>query len=290
MTINIQQIESTKILKDYIIEIRVWIDIRMSTISKIAREVYNYRSLLYSMVARNLKGKYKSSYLGFGWHFVTPAILIVVFYIVFTGVMQREIDHYWVYLCVGMFPFTFFQSNLGAGAGCVVSNAGTIKKMYFPREIVVFSQIISTFITLLIAYSVVIVLMLLSGYPFNIGALAFLPIILVLSVLFATGYVLFFSALTVFVRDVQFFIEATARILFWVTPIFYLASDVMGILSYIMKFNPFAYFIGIFHDTLYFGNVPGLLEMGVCLIISITAFVIGLIVFNKLKGKFAEEL
>ena len=252
--------------------------------------VYRYRHLLYSMVARNLKGRYKSSYLGFAWHFITPAILIIIFYVVFTGIRAVPIDDYWVYLCIGMFPFTFFQTNLSSGSDCLVSNSGTIKKMYFPREIVVFAQIISTFITFIIAYSVIIVLMLLSGIQIGAFAILYLPLILLLSVIFATGYVLMLSALTVFVRDVHHFVDAIARLLFFVTPIFYLTSEVSGVLEKVIWSNPFTYFIESYHNILYQGVVPELFQIGVCALLSIVAFVIGVAVFSKLKGRFVEAL
>jgi len=262
----------------------------MSKTTGSLKEVYEYRHLLYSMVARNLKGTYKSSYLGFAWHFITPVILIIIFYVVFSGIRVSPIENYWAYLCIGMFPFTFFQTNLGSGSDCVVSNGGTIKKMYFPREIVVFSQIISTFITFIIAYAVVIVLMLLSGLPMSASAALYLPLILVLSVMFATGYVLFFSAITAFVRDVHHFIDAIARLIFFMTPIFYLASEVTGVLEKIIWMNPLTYFTESYHDILYYGVVPDTFQLLVCVMLATVALIVGAIVFNRLKGRFAEVL
>jgi len=254
------------------------------------KEVYGYRHLLYSMVARNLKGRYKSSYLGFLWHFITPATLIIIFYIVFSSIRTSPIEDFWAYLCIGMFPFTFFQTNLGTGSNCVVSNAGMINKMYFPREILVFSQIISTFVTFIIAYAAIIILMLLAGISISLSAVLFLPLVIVLSVMFATGYVLLFSSLTVFVRDVRHFIDATARILFFMTPIFYLVSEITGVLEKIIWYNPFTWFIESYHDILYFGAVPETFQLVVCATLAIVVFIVGLMVFNKLKGKFAEVL
>jgi len=262
----------------------------MSKTTESVKEVYRYRHLLYSMVARNLKGTYKSSYLGFAWHFITPAILIIIFYVVFSGIRASPVDYYWAYLCVGMFPFTFFQTNLGAGSNCVISNAGMINKMYFPRELIVLSQIISTFITFVMSYAVIIVLMLLSGIYISANATLFLPTIMVLSIIFATGYVLFLSAITTFVRDVRHFIDATTRILFFVTPVFYLMSDVSGILEKLLWYNPFTWFITAYQDILYYGVMPEAFQLIVCVVLAIVVFIIGLIVFNKLKGKFAEVL
>jgi len=254
------------------------------------KEIYEYRHLLYSMVVRNLKGRYKNSYLGFAWHFITPAITIIIFYIVFTGIRAAPIENYWAYLCVGMFPFTFLQVNLSAGATCVVSNAGTIKKMYFPREIVVLSYVLSTFITFIMSYAVIVVLMLLAGIHIGVHAVISLPLIMALSIIFATGYVLLLSAITVFVSDVHYFVDAVARLLFFMTPVFYLTSEVTGVLEKVIWYNPFTYFIESYHDILYRGVVPDTFQLGVCCVLAAVALIIGLIVFTILKGKFAEAL
>jgi len=254
------------------------------------KAAYGYRHLMFSMVVRNLKGRYKSSYLGFAWHFITPAITILIFYMVFTGIRAAPIEDYWAYICVSMFPFTFFQSNFGAGANCVVSEGGTIKKMYFPPEIVVFAHIISTFIVFMIAYSVILVLMLLAGIHIGAVAILFLPVILVLSVVFATGYTLFLSAITVFIRDVHHFVDAVSRLLMFMTPVFYLTSEVTGILHKLIWCNPFTYFIVPYQDLLYQGVAPELFLLGMCALFAAAAIVIGYAVFSKLKGRFAEVL
>jgi len=277
-------------LKYYITQNHVRTVAMLSTAVRLSKEICEHRHLLWSMVARNLKGKYTSSYLGVAWHFITPVISIILFYIVFTGIMERSIDNYWLYLCVGMFPFTFFQENLTSGAGCVVSNSSAIKKMYFPREIVVLSQILSTFITFMIAYLAVIILSLFSGTSMGANTIIFLPLVLLLSLTFATGYVLLLSAVTVFVRDIQHLIQALARILFWVTPIFYMVTDLKGVLAELIWYNPLAHFIDLYHDMLYFGIAPSTTQLCICLLFAGVMFTTGAIVFNKLKWKFAEEL
>ena len=259
-------------------------------ITEFVREIYTYRHLLFSMVLRNLKGRYKSSYLGFAWHFITPAVLIALFYIVFTSVMGKSVENYWVYLCIGMFPFTFFQDNLIAGSACITSSASTINKMYFPREIIVLAQVISTFITFIMAYSIVIVLMLVTGIPLDIRVIPFLPLILSLSIMFAIGFVLILSSLSVFMRDIQHLVSAFSRALFWITPIFYMTADLGGVLAEIIWYNPLTYFITSYHDILYFGVVPGAFQLSVCVILAFATPAIGLLVFTKYKKRFSEVL
>lgn len=262
----------------------------MNYVKGIWTGLYESRNILKSMVRRNIMGKYRNSYLGIGWQFITPLVTIVLFYVVFTGIMRNGIDDYWAYLCVGMFPFYFMQTNLGAGSGCIASNGSYINKMYFPRSLIVFSQIVSTLIVFLIAYAAIIVLILISDHGLNGGvALCLVPMI-TLMVLFSTGYVLLLASITVFVRDIQHLIDAISRVFFWVTPVFYMADSTSGLLSSLIWFNPFTYFVECFHNILYWGKVPEIIDIEVCILVTILLLTVGIYVFQRLKGRFAERV
>lgn len=249
-----------------------------------------YRSILYSLVRKNLEGQYKNSYLGFAWQFITPAVTVLLFYIVMTGIRETEVEDYWLYLCSGQFMFTFLQSNLSGGSACIVNNAGMVQKMAFPREIIVLAQVISSFIVMCIAYAIILILMVITGCGFELApVLLFIPVMF-LAAVFATGMVFLLSAVTVYLRDVQHFINAFARVLFWVTPIFYLVGETSGLISKIIWWNPFTYFVESFHDILYCGQVPEFWHLGVCALLALVSFAVGLAVFQKLKGRFADKL
>jgi lipopolysaccharide transport system permease protein len=91
-------------------------------------ELSRFRNMFYSLVRKNLYGKYKNSVLGFLWNFITPTILVLLFYIVFENFMGKGVPYYWAYLCIGMFPFTFMNTNLIGGASCITSSGGMVKK------------------------------------------------------------------------------------------------------------------------------------------------------------------
>ena len=146
-----------------------------------------YRSILYSLVRKNLEGQYKNSCLGFAWQFITPAVTVLLFYIVMTGIRETEVEDYWLYLCSGQFMFTFLQSNLSGGSACIVNNAGMVQKMAFPREIIVLAQVISSFIVMCIAYAIILVLMVITGCGFELApVLLFIPVMF-LAAVFAAG-------------------------------------------------------------------------------------------------------
>lgn len=253
------------------------------------KALYNFRHMYYSLVQRSLYGKYKNSVLGFLWNFLTPTITILLFYIVFSNFMGGSIDHFWAYLCVGMFPFQFMNDNLIGGASNITSNGEMVKKMYFPREILPLSQVTYTFIVFLIAYGIIAILMYASGaLSFN-GIWAF-PIVLVTMFIFTFGTILFTSSISVYSRDFQYLITALSRILFWVTPIFYTIESVSGLLYRLLWFNPLTYYVEGFHSVMYHGTIPGNGIMLGCIVLAIASLTVGLWTFNKLKDGFAERI
>ncbi|MCH3978050.1 MAG: ABC transporter permease [Candidatus Methanomethylophilus sp.] len=263
---------------------------RHSSIGGMFRSFRESKSILYSLVRKNLEGQYKNSYLGFAWQFITPAVTVLLFYIVMTGIRETAVEDYWLYLCSGQFMFTFLQSSLSGGSACIVNNAGMVQKMAFPREIIVLAQVMSSFIVMCIAYAIILLLMIITGCRFEAAPmLLFIPVMLMAAV-FAAGMVFLFSAVTVYVRDVQHFINAFARVLFWVTPMFYLVGETSGLISKLIWWNPFTYYVESFHDILYYVQVPELWHLAVCALLALATFAAGLAVFRRLKGRFADKL
>ena len=254
------------------------------------REIWNSRNILRSLVSKNLFGRYRNSALGFAWHFVMPLVMLTVYYVVFTSIRTSSIPDFWVYLASGIFPFTFMTSNLSGGAASVTGNAGMVKKMYFPREILVLAHVISSFIVMILGYAAVLIVIAIAGYPMEPKTMLILPIILILSAAFVTGYVFLFSALNVYVRDVQYILGSITMIFFFMTPMYFPADSVSGILGRIIWFNPFTYFIEAYHDLIYYGVFPELKIMVMCVLLPTASLVIGWLVFRRLRRGFAERL
>ena len=254
------------------------------------REIYQYRNILWALVRRNIVGRYKSSYLGFAWHFITPLCLIVLYYIVFTGIRANPIESYWIYLGCGIFPFSFMNSNLISGSGCILNNGGYISKMYFPREIVPLAQVTSSFIIMLFGYVVIMILTIASGFTLNLIALLMIPVIFVLNYIFVLGMVLLMSSIIVYVRDIQHLLTSMSMVFFFTTPMFYLASETTGILSKLIWVNPFTYFVEAYHSIVYFGTMPSIEITVACTILAAVFLVVGAIVFKRLRRGFVERL
>lgn len=252
-------------------------------------EIYNSRYILKSLIIKNLVGRYRNSVFGFTWHFITPAIILMVYYIVFSQIRNVDITDYWIYLSSGLFPFNYMLSNLTSGPSCLISNANTIKKIYFPREIIVLSQVISTFIVMLIGFSIIIVMVFLSGHGFGLSII-YIPVALLLTFTFVFGFVLLFSALTVYVRDVQHFISSISMIFFFLTPMYFLLDSITGIFKQVVLVNPFTHYVEAYHKIIYYQTFPDALNIVITASISVLTLVVGLFIFRKLKNGFVERL
>ena len=164
-----------------------------------------------------------------------------------------------------------------------------VKKMYFPRSILVVSQLISNYITTLIGYAVVLLAIYLAGQEINIYILL-LPIVLILIFLFVLGYSLFFSALTVYLRDIQYFLSTVSIVFYFMTPMYFTLDSISGTLRTLVYLNPFTYYVDALHQIVYYAQVPKTMTMLVCIFLPVVSIVVGSITFNKLKKGFAERL
>lgn len=245
--------------------------------------------IMYILILKELKGKYANSHLGFLWHILTPMIQVILYYIVFGSILYQGDSRYWLYLSAGVFPFIFFQSCLSSGSISIISNSELVKKVHFPREIIVLANVFSYAIIFIFGYVVVISLMIIFGEPIGINILLLMPTI-GLTVLFALGYTLVLSCITVYFRDMQHIIDAFSRVFFWVTPIFYYTSSLDGILSKIIWINPYTYFIELYHNIVFYSKIPSVSLWLCCISISIFTFIVGWLLFSMFKNKFAEVI
>ena len=119
------------------------------------QEIYNYREMIFSLIKRELRGRYKASVLGFLWTFLNPLFQMIVYTIVFSFIMRSGIENFAIFLFVGLIPWNFFSTSVASGASCVVSQENLIKKIYFPRIVLPVSYVTSMFINMLFTFIVI---------------------------------------------------------------------------------------------------------------------------------------
>jgi lipopolysaccharide transport system permease protein len=191
------------------------------------KDLWLHRELLWNMTVKELKVKYKRSVLGFLWSFMNPLIMLAVFSLVFTILVKND-DMQWfvVYLMSGLLTWLFFVNSLMQSVGSVVGNAGLVKKVYFPREILPLAAVGANIFHFIMQMLVFFVFLLILQWHFSIYIL-FFPLVMLLEIVFTLGLCLFLSAANVYLRDVQHFVEVATMAWFWLTPIVYLIGMVM---------------------------------------------------------------
>ncbi len=254
------------------------------------KELYNYREMIASLVHRDLKGRYKGSILGFAWTFLNPLFQLVVYTLVFSVIMRAGIEDYYLYLFVALVPWLFFSSYISGGAGCVRMQGDMVKKIYFPREVIPISYVTSQFVNMCLSLLVVFAVLLLSGKGLNFSALLYMPLIMIIEYFVALGMTMLISSITIYARDVEYFMSIVAMAWQFATPIMYGLEQVPAQLVPYFHLNPMTAIIVAYRDILYYGKAPELNTLITAVLFGIGLLVIGFLVFGKLKRHFAEEL
>ena len=254
------------------------------------KKLYNYRQLLKSNVQKEIRGKYKGSFLGILWSFVNPLLQVLVYALVFPFIMRNTQDNYVVFLIIGILPWTWFITSINQGTSCILANAGIIKKVYFPREILPISVVTSGLINFLISCIVIFLFLLFSGVGFSIYIL-FVPFIILIQFILTLGILLITSAIDVYIRDAEYIVNFMVNMLFYATPILYSPNVFADSpISWLFKINPLAVIMNGYRDALFYQVMPNLSLLFVIAIVSIIILLIGIAVFRKLEKGFAEEV
>lgn len=256
----------------------------------IFQEIYNYRQMIFSLVRKDLRGRYKGSVLGFMWTFINPLLQLAVYTIVFSIIMRSGIEQYYLFLFVALVPWIFFSSALTGGSTSILGSADMVKKIYFPREVLPISYITSSFVNMVLSFLVVFVVLLVTGYGFNLLALLYLPLIMFVEYILALGISLLSSALTVYFRDLAYILNIIAMAWQFLTPVMYSASQVPEKLMPIWRLNPMTPVIDAYRDVLYYKQIPQVSTLTEAIMLGVIVLVVGEIVFTRLQRGFAEEL
>ena len=253
------------------------------------REIYQYRQLLKSNVRKEIRGKYKGSFLGVLWSFVNPLLMTLVYAIVFPFLLKNSQEHYTTFIVIAILPWTWFTTTIAQGTSTILINGGIIKKVYFPREILPISVVTSGLINFLISCIIIALFLIFSKIGFSMYVFL-LPIIIIIQYILQLGLILILSAINVYIRDAEYIINFLVSMLFYATPVLY-SMDMFPIwVQKILRLNPMTTIIESYRNIFYYQQLPNLLMLLLVFVFSLIIFVIGVIIFKKLEKGFAEEL
>ena len=253
------------------------------------RNLYNYREFLKTSILKDFRGKYKKSFLGVLWSFLNPLFQLLIYSLVFPHIMGNRIENYTVYLMIGLMPWTFFNNTIIQSAACIVTNGGIIKKVFFPREILPISILTSNLVNFLITQIIVLIALIFSGIAIT-DAVLFFPVIVIMQYILQMGLAFIFSAITVYIRDVEYIINIFMMLMFYLCPIVYEPSMIPNNLLKFFKLNPMFEIISFYRKILYEGVIPNMIDVLKIFIVCFVILVFGYSVFKRLEKRFAEEL
>lgn len=257
------------------------------------KNLYTYRELLKTNIKKEIRGKYKGSFLGVLWSFINPLLTTLVYAIVFPYLLRGgDIDNYLIYLIVTIIPWNFFTVVISQGGSCVRNEAGIIKKVYFPREILPISVVISGLINFLISCVIVVVFLIGSGVGLSVYFLL-LPIVAIIQTLFSLGLVFIISSINVYIKDIEYIVNFIVQMLFYGTPILYGIDTIKNAPVWIVsliQLNPLTTIMNSYRDILYYKRMFNITALSIILIISVILLIVGYFIFKKLEKGFVEEL
>ena len=246
--------------------------------------------MIFSLVKKDLRGRYKGSVLGFLWTFINPLLQLVVYTIVFSFILKTNIERYYLYLFVALIPWIFFSSSITVGSASIVAQKDLIKKIYFPRMVIPISYVTSSFVNMRLCFIVIFAVIIVSGAGINFLALLTLPVIMLVEYILALGMAMLTSAITVYFRDLEHILGIVTMAWMYMTPIMYDKSIVPENLMPIFNLNPMTHVIECYRAVLYEKKIPDLTTLLSAAGLGILILIVGILVFNKLQKRFAEEL
>ena len=254
------------------------------------KELYEYRELLKSSIKKEIRGKYKASFLGVIWSFINPLLQVLVYAIVFPYLIGNRVDNYVVYLITGIIPWTFFSTVIQTCGTCIKTNSGIIKKVYFPRIILPLSSMLSGLINFFISCLIVILFCIVFGVGVS-WHIVFVPLFAVIEGIFAMGIGMVVGACDAYVQDLEYIINFLLQLAFYGTPIVYDIGqfESAGILGRIIQLNPMTQIIRGFRDCFLYHQVPQAEVILPLVLVALVSALIGITVFNKLEKGFAEQ-
>ena len=253
------------------------------------KELYQYREFLKTNVKKDIRGKYKGSFLGVLWSFINPLLMTLVYAIVFPFILKNSQDNYVTFIVIAILPWNWFTTVISQGTFCMIANSDIIKKVYFPREILPISTATSGLVNYIISIPIIFIFLLVSGIGLNWNIL-WLPLIAITQYILTIGIIMITSAINVYIRDAEYIINFFITMLFYATPVLYSTTLFPEKYRWILYLNPMTTIINSYRDIFYYKQMPNMNFLLSILLFSIVLTGIGIIIFKKMKKGFAEEV
>ncbi len=263
-------------------------------------QLYNYRVLIFSLVGRELKARYRGTILGFFWSFFNPFLLMIIYTIVF-GFILRPKDpafgaspvNYALFLFCGLLPWVWFTSSTLESSMVLMTHGQLIKKILFPAEVLPVVIVLSNLVHFLLGLPILFFFFIVLGKGFTWWVF-FLPVVILIQLIFSQGLSFLVSSLTVYFKDIKDILNNLLTFWFFATPIIYPMSfrtiQNSKLLKTFLYLNPMTHIMEGYQYSLFYGSLPHWKKLSVTFAVSLFLFFFGYYVFDKLRDLFPEEV
>lgn len=245
-----------------------------------------YKDLMIQLVSRDIKLKYRRSFLGYLWSVLNPLFIMIVMTIVFSTMFNRNIENFPVYLFCGQIMFNFMNTSTNQAIYSITGNASLLKKTYVPKYVFTVSKITSGLVDFFFSLGALGIVMIATKAKFT-GCILLIPFVAIQLYMFCIGLGMFLAQANVFFRDIQYIYNAVITAWMYLTPIFYPIEALPENIKWCVKhLNPMYFYVGQFRDLVYYGNLPGPKIVFAGCVTSILMLLIGIKSFVKSQDKF----
>lgn len=251
--------------------------------------VLEYYDLIRILVISDLKVKYQTSVLGFLWSLLNPLLWLLVLYVVFQNVRNITDTSLVLFLFVGIIVWRVFMNGTTASVRSIYSKPGLVKKIYIPRQILVFSQVISGFISSVLEFVILFAFLIIFGAPLSLNLLMF-PVFMLIYFGIVYGVGLALGSLFILYRDLDNIWTVLMQIGYFLTPVFYQVSALPAQYQALYLLNPVSTIMVMFRDTMLYAAFPSLSLLGYSILAALIILAIGTVIFNRIEPRFAEEM
>lgn len=266
----------------------------MTSIFKEIHSIVKWHELLWQMVGREVKSRYKQSILGYAWVILNPLAQMLVMSFAFSVILRIPTNAssnipYSIFLFVALLPWNLFSNSLSSASASLVSSASLITKVYFPRTILVISTIMAKIVDFLFALIVLIIYMIYYQLPINANILWVIPIFFIQQI-FTLGISLFLAASNLLYRDIQYLLSLILTLWMYLTPVIYPADIVPAKYKILFQLNPLSVIINAYRQTVLGGGVPNYTSLIIALAVSLVTLLIGFSYFKSREKIFADNI
>ena len=253
-----------------------------------------YRGLIQSLVARELKARYRGSVLGFFWSFINPLLLLLIYSFVFTVVLPNrpaDLEPFALFMFCGILPWTWFSSSLLESSNVLISGGNLIKKVLFPAEVLPIVTVLANLVHFLLGLPILVGFLVYYRRPLSPLELACFPLIVLVQLILTLGLALIVSALTVHFRDIRDILSNLMTLWFFSTPIIYPMSMLPPLGRQLLNLNPFTHLAISYQEVLFYPGPFGHWKWLLATAMAATGlFLAGYFLFDRLRDSFAEEV